>query len=181
MGRKSNAERIKEEARTALEEIERDFPQSASLKEQFERVGAELFLSWVDELRSQKPDIENYPPVVIDAYLALSACLDTSSYHISVLESKNLIEYVQSRSFYTIKFIYYSGYSNHSMTTTIQLSEDTKSLIGTFGTKEDTYEDILKRMYRLAVKEQLRELLLSSEKTISPDEARNRLVTRWPK
>ena len=67
------------------------------------------------------------------------------------------------------------------MVTTIQLSEDTKALIGSFGTKEDTYEDILKRMYRLAVKEQLRELLLSSEKTISLDEARKRHAERWQK
>ena len=49
---------------------------------------------------------------------------------------------------------------------TIQLSEETKTMISSFGTKEDTYEDILKRMYQLAVKEQLREFLLSSEDTI---------------
>ncbi len=67
------------------------------------------------------------------------------------------------------------------MTTTIQLSEDTKTLIGTFGTKEDTYEDILKRMYLLAVKEQLREFLMSSENTLSLDEARKRLAKKWPK
>ena len=84
-------------------------------------------------------------------------------------------------SIISIKFIYYSGYSNHRMTTTIQLSEDTKALIGTFGTKEDTYEDILKRMYLLAVKEQLREFLMSSENTLSLDEARKRLAKRWPK
>lgn len=67
------------------------------------------------------------------------------------------------------------------MPTTIQLSEETKALIGTFGTKEDTYEDILKRMYHLAVKEQLREFLLSSEKTISLNEARKRHAERWQK
>ncbi len=67
------------------------------------------------------------------------------------------------------------------MTTTIQLSEKTKALIGTFGTKEDTYEDILQRMYRLAVKEQLREFLMSSENTITLEEARKRLAKRWPR
>ena len=67
------------------------------------------------------------------------------------------------------------------MVTTIQLSEETKALIATFGTKEDTYEDILKRMYGLAAKEQLREFLMSSENTISLDEARKRLAKRWPK
>ncbi|MBI2137417.1 hypothetical protein HYU12_02765 [Candidatus Woesearchaeota archaeon] len=67
------------------------------------------------------------------------------------------------------------------MTTTIQLSETTKALIGTFGTKEDTYDDIVKRLYRLAVKEQLGEFLLSSENTLSLDEARKRLAKKWPK
>ena len=58
------------------------------------------------------------------------------------------------------------------MATTIQISQETKSLIGTFGSKEDTYEDIIKRMYKLAVKEQLREFLMSSENTLTLDEAR---------
>ena len=67
------------------------------------------------------------------------------------------------------------------MTTTIQLSDETKTLIGTFGTKEDTYDDIVKRLYNLAVKEQLREFLLSTENTITLEEARKRLAKRWPK
>ncbi len=67
------------------------------------------------------------------------------------------------------------------MTTTIQLREETKALIGTFGTKEDTYDDIVKRLYRLAVKEQLREFLMSSKNTITLAEARQRLAKRWPK
>ena len=58
------------------------------------------------------------------------------------------------------------------MNTTIQLSKETKDLIATFGTKEDTYEEIIKRMYRLASKEQLRGFLMSSEGTVSIDEAR---------
>ncbi|MBI1968748.1 hypothetical protein HYS49_02455 [Candidatus Woesearchaeota archaeon] len=66
-------------------------------------------------------------------------------------------------------------------TTTIQLSQATKSLLGTFGTKEDTYEDILKRMYELAVKEQLREFLLSSADTLPIDEAIARAKKRWHK
>ncbi len=67
------------------------------------------------------------------------------------------------------------------MVTTIQLNEETKALIASFGSKEDTYDDILRRLYRLAVKEQLREFLMSSESTISLDEARKRLAKRWPK
>ena len=67
------------------------------------------------------------------------------------------------------------------MATTIQISKETKSLISSFGTKEDTYEDIIKRIYDLAVKEQLREFLLSSENTISIKEARKELDKKWPR
>jgi len=65
------------------------------------------------------------------------------------------------------------------MVTTIQLSNKTKTLIGSFGTKKDTYEDIIRRMYKLAVKEQLREFLMSSEGTITLDEAKKRHAKRW--
>jgi hypothetical protein len=63
--------------------------------------------------------------------------------------------------------------------TTIQLSKETKNLIGTFGTKEDSYEDIIKRMYKLAVKEQLRDFLLYSENAIPIDEAIKRAKKKW--
>jgi hypothetical protein len=65
------------------------------------------------------------------------------------------------------------------MVTTIQLSNSTKDLLSSFGTKEDTYEDIIKRIYKLAVKEQLREFLMSSDNTISMEEARKRHTERW--
>ena len=65
------------------------------------------------------------------------------------------------------------------MNTTIQLSQETKELLHTFGTKEDTYEDIIKRMYQLAVKEQLKEFLLSSKDTIPIDEAIKRAKKLW--
>jgi hypothetical protein len=67
------------------------------------------------------------------------------------------------------------------MNTTIQLSRETKELIGTFGTKEDTYEDIIKKMYSMAVKEQLRQFLMSSEGTLTLDEARAKLSKKWPR
>lgn len=67
------------------------------------------------------------------------------------------------------------------MITTIQLTEETKELISTFGTKRDSYEDILLKMYNLAVKEQLREFLLSSENTIPIDEAIKRAKKQWLK
>jgi hypothetical protein len=65
------------------------------------------------------------------------------------------------------------------MTSTIQISNDTKRLISSFGSKEDTYEDIIKRMYKLAVNEQLREFLMTSENTISLQEARQRHSKKW--
>jgi predicted CopG family antitoxin len=65
------------------------------------------------------------------------------------------------------------------MTTTIQISKDTKDLLNSFGTKEDTYEDIIRRVYALAVKEQLREFLMSSEGTITLEEARKRHAKRY--
>ena len=67
------------------------------------------------------------------------------------------------------------------MAATIQISKETKSLLGSFGSKEDNYEDIIKRMYKLAVKEQLREFLLFSEKTIPIDEAIRRAKKKWQK
>tara|TARA_Y100000310_G_scaffold338021_1_gene426572 strand:- start:1355 stop:1558 length:204 start_codon:yes stop_codon:yes gene_type:complete len=65
------------------------------------------------------------------------------------------------------------------MTSTIQLSKETKNLISTFGTKEDTYEDIIKRMYKLAVKEQLKEFLMSFENTIPIEQALKEAKKKW--
>lgn len=67
------------------------------------------------------------------------------------------------------------------MNSTIQISKKTKELIGTFGSKEETYEDIIKRMYKMAVKEQLREFLMSSKNTISIAEAKRRYHEKWQK
>ena len=57
------------------------------------------------------------------------------------------------------------------MKSTIQISNETKKLISSFGTKEETYEDIIKRIYNLAVKEQLRQFLMPSGRYIPIDEA----------
>lgn len=65
--------------------------------------------------------------------------------------------------------------------TTIQISKETKALISTFGSKEDTYEDIIKRMYDMAVKAQLRELLMSSNTTMPIDDAIKQARQRWQK
>lgn len=58
------------------------------------------------------------------------------------------------------------------MNSTIQLSKETKELISSFGSREETYEDIIRRMYNLAVKEQLRDFLYSSEDSVSIKQAR---------
>lgn len=65
--------------------------------------------------------------------------------------------------------------------TTIQLSKETKDKISTFGIKGESYDNIIKRIYALAIKEQLREFLLSSEGTISVAEARKELDRKWPR
>jgi len=65
------------------------------------------------------------------------------------------------------------------MMSTIQISKETKSLISTFGTREETYEDIIKKMYKMAVKEQLHEFLMSSENTITIEEAKKRYYEKY--
>ena len=64
---------------------------------------------------------------------------------------------------------------------TIQLSKQMKEKISLFGMKGESYDEILRRIYALAVKEHLREFLLSSEDTISIEEARKELDKKWPR
>ena len=65
-------------------------------------------------------------------------------------------------------------------TTTIQLSKKMKEKIASFGLKGESYENILKRIYALAVKEQLREFLMSSEGFIPIEEAIKEAEEKWP-
>lgn len=67
------------------------------------------------------------------------------------------------------------------MVTTIQISKETKDLISTFGLKGETYETIVRRLYDLAVKEQLRQFLMPSEKYISLDDFEKEVNEKWPK
>ena len=67
------------------------------------------------------------------------------------------------------------------MITTIQLDRETKDKISSFGVKGESYDKIIRRIYSLAVKDQLREFLLSSENTISLEEAKKELKNKWPK
>ena len=54
--------------------------------------------------------------------------------------------------------------------TTIQLSDEMKKKIASFGTKEETYEQILERIYDLAFRENLNRFMVSSEGFIPLDE-----------
>ncbi len=65
--------------------------------------------------------------------------------------------------------------------TTIQLSKETKEKISSFGMKGESYEEILKRIYSLAVKEQLKEFLMSDEGFIPIEEAIKEADKKWPK
>jgi len=63
--------------------------------------------------------------------------------------------------------------------TTIQLSKETKNKISSFGIKGESYDDIIRRIYSLAVKEQLRNFLMSDEGYIPVKEALERAKSKW--
>jgi len=65
--------------------------------------------------------------------------------------------------------------------TTIQLSKETKDKISSFGVKGESYDEILKRIYSLAVKEQLKEFLMSDEGFIPIEDAIKEADKEWPK
>jgi hypothetical protein len=65
--------------------------------------------------------------------------------------------------------------------TTIQLSKETKDKISSFGMKGESYDDILKRIYSFAVKEQLRNFLMSEEGFIPIEDAIKEADKRWSK
>ena len=65
--------------------------------------------------------------------------------------------------------------------TTIQLSKKTRDKISSFGVKGESYDDIIKRIYSLAVKEQLRDFLMSNEGFIPIEEAIKEADKKWPR
>ena len=67
------------------------------------------------------------------------------------------------------------------MITTIQLNKETKDKISTFGSKGESYDDIIRRIYALALKEQLREFLMSDKGFIPIEEAIREADKKWPK
>ena len=66
-------------------------------------------------------------------------------------------------------------------TTTIQLTKETKEKLSSFGVKGESYDKILRRVYALAVKEQLRQFLMSDEGDVSVKDALERAKARWQK
>jgi len=65
--------------------------------------------------------------------------------------------------------------------TTIQLSKETKDKLSSFGMKGESYDTILKRIYSFAVKEQLRNFLMSDEGFIPIEEAIKEADKKWSK
>jgi len=65
--------------------------------------------------------------------------------------------------------------------TTIQLSKEIKDKISSFGVKGETYDKILRRVYSLAVKEQLREFLMSDGGFIPIEDAIKEADKKWPR
>ncbi|MBW2983042.1 hypothetical protein KY327_01950 [Candidatus Woesearchaeota archaeon] len=68
----------------------------------------------------------------------------------------------------------YGGYTDYTMAdiTTLQLSRKTKERLDTFGTKRDTYDDIINKVCDMAAKEQFRQFVTTAEKGLTPAQAR---------
>jgi len=64
--------------------------------------------------------------------------------------------------------------------TTIQISKETRDKISSFGLKGESYEDIIKRIYSLAVKDQLKRFLTSGEGFVPIEEAIKEADEKWP-
>jgi len=83
------------------------------------------------------------------------------------------------------KLINYSGYSAYRCyrmkNTTIQISDEMKKKIASLGLKNETYDQIIRRIYDAAIKTQFRELLFSKENTITIEEAIKEAKKKWPK
>lgn len=67
------------------------------------------------------------------------------------------------------------------MKTTIAITNETKNKISSFGAKGESYEEIIKRIYNIAVKEQVREILMSDEGFIPIEEAIKEANKKWPR
>ncbi len=66
-------------------------------------------------------------------------------------------------------------------TTTIQVTKELKEKISSFGMKNETFNDILSRLYKSAVDRQLNDFLFNEEGFITIEKARKRLNKKWPR
>ena len=64
---------------------------------------------------------------------------------------------------------------------TIQLSKETKRKISTFGAKGESYDEILRKIYSMALKEQFREYMMSEGGFVPIEEAIKEAEKKWPK
>lgn len=67
------------------------------------------------------------------------------------------------------------------MKTTIAITKETKNKISSFGAKGESYEEIIKRIYNMAVKEQVKEILMSDKGFIPIEEAIKEANKKWPR
>jgi len=67
------------------------------------------------------------------------------------------------------------------MNTTISISEEMRDILQEFGTKGETYDDILKRLYSHIRKNQIQQILMDDKNTVPVKDALKRAKTRWQK
>lgn len=65
--------------------------------------------------------------------------------------------------------------------TTIAIKKELKEEIEEFATKKETYSEVIERLLQSAKERQLHDILMSSEDTVSIEEAKKRLKRKWPK
>ena len=66
------------------------------------------------------------------------------------------------------------------MNTTISISMELRDRIKEFGTKGETYEDILYRLCKSARERMLHDLLMNTENCITVEEALEQAEKKWP-
>jgi predicted CopG family antitoxin len=76
----------------------------------------------------------------------------------------------------------YNKYSNYKMEiTTIALPRELKEKIEEFGSKGESYANIIARLIASARERQLHDLLMNEDETVSIDEALSNAKKRWRK
>lgn len=67
------------------------------------------------------------------------------------------------------------------MATTIQISDEMKEKLNSFGVRGESYNEILERIFSLAVQVQLKQFLLETSDSMTISEAREELEKKWPR